>query len=146
MDDLTAADRISPWGPVSKKQKGIASFFAKKSEDVVRKEGEAVDARSEQVRLTLAQRAVAVNQKCQLLVVKWNLPPWPCLHRKPGGAGRTKVAGVWVAGLYSTAERVAAGDMAEPSVIILPPTDAKKASDLPSWKPSLFLSPLLLME
>jgi hypothetical protein len=46
-----------------------------------------------------------------------------------------RLAAVWIEGLYATADLVANGNMAEPSVIVLPPLDVKKAADIPSWKP-----------
>ena len=57
---------------------------------------------------------------------------------------------IWVEGVYATAERVAAGTMAEPSVIVLPPSDPKKAADIPSWKPyqvaTLRITPIKVVE
>ena len=49
--------QVTPWEK-KKKQKGIGSFFAQKSQDVVRKEREAADAVREQARLGAAQCTV----------------------------------------------------------------------------------------
>ena len=82
--DPRQSDALHPWGPPKKKNKlqTISGFFKKKSEDVVQKEREANDARSEQVRLEAAQRRTAIRQKLDLLVTKWKLPPRPDLTRQ----------------------------------------------------------------
>lgn len=107
----------------------------KKSDEEVRRERDAADALAEQARLEAAQRKIAIQQKLELLITKWKLPPCPNLSRHHGDFGRTKVADVWLVGVYATAKLVAAGQMDEPSAIVLPPDDAKKAADIPSWKP-----------
>ena len=45
--------QVTPWEPKKKKQKGVGSFLAQKSQDVVRKETEAADAVRAQARLQL---------------------------------------------------------------------------------------------
>ena len=58
----------------------------------------------------------------------------PSLERGTG-AGRPKLAVIWVLGLYDLAEQVAKGKVIEPSRIILPPSNGKDAANLISWKP-----------
>ena len=60
--------QVTPWEPKKKKQKGIGSFFAQKSQDVVRKEREAADAVGEQVRLDAAQRKVTIDHKFDAII------------------------------------------------------------------------------
>ena len=62
--------QVTPWEPIrkKKKQKGIGSFFAQKSQDVVRKEREAADAVGEQARLDAAQRKVTIAHKFDAII------------------------------------------------------------------------------
>ena len=65
--------QVTPWAPEKKRQKGTGTFFAQKSQDVVRKEREAADAVGEQVRLDAAQRKVTFYHKFDAIVLKWKL-------------------------------------------------------------------------
>lgn len=138
MDPPQAANPLNPWG-ISKKKKtkaqGIAGFFVKKTDAEVRKEQDDADARALAATADAETRRMQVRHKLNLLVEKWNLPPRPSLIRKPGESGRTKLADKWIVGLYLLAQKVAAGDIREPSSVIVPPADPKKAAHIDSWKP-----------
>ena len=45
------------------------------------------------------------------------------------------MADKWIVGLYLLAQKVAAGDIPEPSSVIVPPTEPKKAAHIDCWKP-----------
>ena len=128
---------LNPWDIARKKKKqktpNVGGFFKKKNESQVREEQEAADARAAAAQADADARQLEATHKFNLLVEKWELPPRPSLVRGTG-AGRTKVAVIWVVGLYDLAEQVAKGKILEPSRIILPPANAKKAANLISWK------------
>ena len=132
-------DPLNPW-EIARKQKKqktsyIGGFFKKKDEKQVREEREAADARAAAAQAEADSRRLEAAHKYNLLVAKWQLPPRPSLVRGLGESGRTLVATIWVAGLHDLAEQVGNGTIStEPSGIILPPVDPKKAGNIISWK------------
>ena len=135
MDPPQPADPLNPWALSKKKKKtsAITAHFTKKTDAQVRKELEDADARALAVRADADARRFEVQRKFNLLVLKWKLPATPDLTRCPGAKGRHKVADVWVAGLYSLAEKVSKGEITEPSSVIVPPTGDRV--DVNVWKP-----------
>ena len=131
------ADPLNPWEHSKKKKPKktlISGFFKREADEEVREEREATEGAAELKKAARELKKQEILVKFNVLVAKWNLPRKGTFSRGPG-AGRTMLAAVWIEGLYATADLVANGNMAEPSLIVLPPLDPKKAADIPSWKP-----------
>ena len=131
------ADPLNPWEQSKKKKPKktlISGFFKRKTDEEITEERIATERAAELQKAARDLKKQEILVKFNVLVAKWNLPRKGTFSRGPG-AGRTMLAAVWIEGLYATADLVANGNMAEPSVIVLPPLDVKKAADIPSWKP-----------